>query len=259
MKNITIIVPVHEYSDELSKFYQNALSSVPSNDENYSVTVVGPKAVLKEYEKIQITYEGRINFLENEVSDFCSQINAAAKSCQTDYFSILEVDDSYTKIWFKNVQEHLEALQDVSVFLPVTEVYDLSSGEKVPVGLANEIGLSAAYSDNIGYLSIDALKDYSDFNLTGSVFKTTDFVTVGGLKPSIKIAFWTEFLLRALNNSKKAYIIPKIGYQHGMNRKGSLVEKYSGLSEEEAKWYLDLAQKEYFFKEDRKKTFSPKN
>ena len=258
MKKITIVVPVNKYSEELKKYYEGALASVPSNDDNYSVLVIGPKDVLKDFEKVPTTYEGRIKFVENDVSDFCSQINEAAKHCD-EYFSILEVDDTYTPIWFKNVQEHISGLLDVSVFIPLAEVYDVSGEERVPVGLANEVALSQAYSDNVGYLITDELLDYSDFSVTGSVFKTSDFIEVGGLKPSIKLAFWTEFLLRITSNSKQVYVIPKIGYQHTLNRPDCLVEEYSKLDEEEAKWYFELAKKEYFFKEDRKKTYNAEN
>lgn len=258
MKKITIVLPVNKYNEELEGYYKKALASVPSNDNNYSVLVIGPADVIKNFEKVTTTYEGRINFVENEVSDFCSQINAAAKSCD-EYFSILEIDDTYTPIWFKNVQEHIEGLRDVSVFVPLTEVYDIHDGERVPIGLANEVALSQAYADNVGYLTTDALLDYSDFNITGSVFKTADFVDVGGLKPSIKVAFWVEFLLRATQNSKKVYVIPKIGYQHLLNRPDSLIDEYSKLPEEEAKWYYELARKEYFFKEDRKKAYNSEN
>ena len=258
MKKITIVVPVNKYSEELKDYYEKALATVPSNDDNYSVLIIGPKNIIKEFEKVATSYEGRIKFVENETADFCSQINAAAKHCD-EFFSILEVDDTYTKIWFKNVQEHISGLFDVSVFLPLAEIYDISSGEKVPVGLANEMALSQAYSDNVGYLTTDALLDYSDFNVTGSVFKTEDFIEVGGLKPSIKVAFWSEFLLRITENSKKVYVIPKIGYQHILNRPGCLIEEYSKIDEEEAKWYFDLAKQEYFFKEDRKKIYIKEN
>ena len=138
----------------------------------------------------------------------------------------------------------------------MTEVYDLSSEKEVPVGFANEIALSASYSkeDAIGYLTVDGLMSYSDFNLTGAVIKTSDFVDCGKLKKSIKLAFWFEFLLRMLYNGKKEYVIPKMGYKHGLRRPDSLMLAYQDMPKDEAQKWFNLAKQEYFFKNDREKT-----
>jgi hypothetical protein len=79
---------------------------------------------------------------------------------------------------------------------------------------------------------------------------------VGGLKPSIKITFWYEWLLRATNKGKTVFVIPKVGYNHTLGRSGSLVELYKeNVDGEESQWWFDLAKREYFYKEDRKKSY----
>ena len=94
------------------------------------------------------------------------------------------------------------------------------------------------------------------FLLTGSIFNTADWREVGGLKPSVKITFWYEWLLRATNKNKVVYVIPKVGYNHHLGRKNSLVEYYKeNMGNEETQWWFDLAKREYFFKEDRNKTY----
>ena len=267
MLDITVIIPVHQVNDELKEFYKRALSSVPSDNEDISVLVVGPKAIIKEYEGVIADYQGRISFVENEKCDFATQINVGAKNCGTTFFSILEVDDVYTEIWFKNVKEHIEAYDTVSVFIPVVEVDDVSGEKPVPVGLANEIALSSVFADdtvspdgssNIGHISIDSLMDHSDFNVTGSVFKTEDYLSVGGLKSTIKLSFWFEFLLRIVYRGHGVYVVPKIGYIHSLGRDGSLMLEYNKMDEDEAQYYFDLAKQEYFFKEERAKPYKKK-
>lgn len=267
MANITVVVPVHQVNDKLKEYYRAALSSVPSDDNELSVLVVGPQAVIKEYESVTTDYQGRISYVKNEKSDFATQINVAAKNCNTEFFSILEADDAYTKIWFKNAREHIEAYPNVSVFVPVVEVDDVSGEKPVPVGLANEVALSSVFADestatdgssNIGHLSINSLMDHSDFNITGSVFRTADFIAIGGLKPTIKLAFWFEFLLRMLYNGHGIYVVPKIGYIHSLRREGSLMLDCEKMDEDEAKFWFDTAKQEYFFKEARDKNYTKK-
>lgn len=257
MKDISIIIPVHQYNDELKNYFINAINSVPNEDDNLSIIVIGPKDIIAKYKEIEIDYQGRtISFVENEKSDFASQINEGAKVCGTEYFSILEVDDEYTPIWFKNVQEHIAAYPEISIFLPLTEVRDVSAERPIFVGFANEIALSASFSENIGYIDLDALMTYSDFNVTGAVIKTSDYLEVGGLKPSLKLVFWYEFLLRLTNSSKEIYTIPKAGYCHSLRRNDSYMLECEKIEQEEAQWWFNTAKQEYFFKEDRNKVFT---
>ena len=86
--------------------------------------------------------------------------------------------------------------------------------------------------------------------------KKDDFLSIGGLKESMKMTFWYEFILRALKYGLTTFVIPKVGYLHTINRQDSLSDEYSKtLTEEEATWWIDLAKKEYFYKEDRNKVY----
>ena len=52
------------------------------------------------------------------------------------------------------------------------------------------------------------------------------------------------------------FVIPKVGYNHTLDRKGSLVNIYKeSIGQEESQWWFDLAKREYFYKEDRKKEY----
>ena len=54
------------------------------------------------------------------------------------------------------------------------------------------------------------------------------------------------------NKNKKVFVIPKVGYIHYLGRKDSLIEKYKEqVDNDEAAYWLSVAKKEYFFKEER--------
>lgn len=245
--NITVIVPMHDFSEDNLVLLKTALDSVPSGIE----IVVSCKngvdtSVFDKYGVNVVSASDGDNFQE--------LVNAAANEVKTDWFSILEFDDTYTSIWFDNVKRYIDYMPDVSVFLPLTDIAEFDS--KKYIGFGNEAPWASSFSNEIGYIDLDALQSYFDFYLTGSVFNTNDWKIIGGLKPLIKGTFWYEWMLRAANSSKKLYVIPKVGYNHYLGRKGSLVENLkSELTDNEAKWWFDLAKKDYFFKEQKEPSY----
>lgn len=250
MKDLTVIVPVHEYNDNTEKHLNRAVNSFieVDTDKDSELLFIGPKTVITELKK---KYDGKNRkFVENEKSDFCSQINIAVDSCRK-YFSILEFDDVYLPTWFKNVKSYSEVEDKASIFLPLTEIV-VEGKEDEPIGYVNEAALSTSFSEELGYLDIESLLNYMNFNTTGGVFKTEDFIELGKLKEPIKLSFWYEFLLRAVRNGKKVYVIPKIGYKHTLCREGSLSETYNKtMKPEESDFWIELAQKDYLFKKTR--------
>ena len=81
-----------------------------------------------------------------------------------------------------------------------------------------------------------------------------------GLKESFKLTFWYEFLLRLTHNEKKAYVIPKLGYKHYVNRPQSLHMLMSKeMTQDESQWWYNLALEEYTYKKDRKKEYKKEN
>lgn len=255
MSKITIILPVCEINDKLKALYKKAIGSIPITPEGkstYPVLVVGPKDVIKEYKDPAIEKIVEIEYLENKNSGFQDQIDFAAKNCKTDYFCILEIDDTFNPNWFSNVEKHIESMPETPFFIPLTELYDVSGDEATPIGFANEIALTTSFSDKIGYIGIDELMEFSDFSCTGGVFRVSDFLEIGGLKNTLKAVFWYEFLLRAANNHKEVYVVPKLGYKHNLRREGSLMDNVSKtIDADEAKFWLETARQEYFFNEAR--------
>ena len=242
MKDITVIIPVHVYNEQVKEMLTKAIESVPSD---YLIHIVNPNKLESELVWLGKKYDN-VTVLsavdEDEPTDFCTLVNRGVSTCGTNWFSILEFDDEYTPIWFSNVEKEMEYKSDVSVFIPLTELNDFNNARFV--------------SYEIGYIDNDCLQDFFDFYLTGSVFSTLDWLNSGGLKPSIKVTFWYEFLLRLTNDGKKIYVVPKLGYKHNVNRDGSLYNEYANtVTADEADWWRELAKKECFFKKDRNKTY----
>lgn len=255
MKRITTIIPLNKYDDDVKGMLEMALKSFAETNKNdvSALMISGPKEVL---EKVKENHSVEAEYVETKDSWFSAQINAAVKHVKTEFFSILEYDDEFTPIWFDNVVKYIDAGDDISVYLPLTEVFDHEHKENGPVGYVNEAVWASSFSEKLGYFDNECLQDYLIFNTTGGVFKTKDFIDIGGLKESMKLSFWYEFLLRAINKDKNVFVIPKVGYFHIVNRAGSLALAYANtMSDRESDFWVELARKEYMYKTDRKKTY----
>ncbi len=255
MKDITIIIPVHKFNDSIKALLQRAFDSVKKNEKTYTFgklipMIVGPNQILEEIGECFGETEYYHTCRNNKQTDFCSQINCAVEKVTTEYFSILEFDDIYTDNWFKMAHDYYYTNESVSIFLPINIIW----AEDMPgqYQYANEIVWTGAFSNEIGFIDFDCLQDYPSFNLTGGIFNTEDFKRIGKFKPSIKVSFNYELLLRLTKKDLKVYVVPKEGYVHVIARPDSLTDEYNKtLSNEEIKKWFNLAKSEYAFLEDR--------
>ena len=249
MKDLIVIIPLHKYDKETGALLSNAVASVPEDTE---IRISCKKGLANSLNKAYKANKN-VKVLENEgeESDFCTLVNKAVGD--TTWFSILEYDDEYTPIWFDNFRKYVDFYSDISIFVPMEDLVDATTDKFA--GIGNEAPWASSFSNEIGYIDNDCLKNFFDFYMTGSIFRTDDWKEVGGLKPSIKLTFWYEFLRRATYKGKKVYVIPKIGYTHLLGRKDSLIEGYKAtITDKESNFWIDVARKEYFFKEERDKS-----
>jgi hypothetical protein len=192
----------------------------------------------------RITWDGSPNFAD--------QVNYGVKNAKGVWASILEFDDEYSNIWFDNVIKYSESYPETQMFLPVVVETDEKGGF---AGFTNEATFAANFSQEMGILTNDTLQDYQNFQLSGSAFKKTLFEDFGGIKPSIKLTFVYEFLLRLTYNSVNIMTIPRLGYKHTNMREGSIFWNYKFgdaiLSEPEVRFWIQTAKQEYFFTDDR--------
>lgn len=253
MNDITIIIPIHdiELGDNLERCVKEC-KEIKYNNGKIGIMVVMPDNPSFNDIKSKICNDCTIIINEGE-TDYCSQINLGVANVKTKYFSILECDDKYYPQWFNMFDEYLVTSKNASIILPLTVVYDMSTKH---YGFINDIAWSISFADELGFIDSDSLKDYGSFNLTGGIFKTSDWL---GYKPSIKLAFNYEYLLRAANKNQKIYVVPKEGYMHVINRNNSLSDIYGKeVSDEETNEWFELAKREYLFAEDRKKNITKK-
>ena len=243
MKDIVIVIPIHQFNDEIAKLLKDAVDSAPKEFEK---RLSCPTALEKDLRKWVGKRKDIVIVPNGEASDFQTLVNNAIFDSK--WFSILEFDDEYTPIWFENAKKYMEFMPNISVFLPLTDLVDFESQKFV--GSGNEPVWASSFSNTLGTIDNDCLQDFFDFYLTGGIFNTADWEEVGGLKPSVKVSFWYEFLLRLTNKGKFAYVIPKVGYDHYIGRKGSLSDIYrETVTPKEEKYWISTAKKLALFKD----------
>lgn len=252
MKNLTIIIPVGTLQGESDiELLKRAVGSAGNN----KTIVVGPTETINSLKGQNI---GDVILLENKGGDtsYPGNVMYALGEVKTDYFSPLEYDDEYTGIWFDNVEKYM-VHEGIGTFayLPLTEVVDYET--KKHIGYANEAVWASSFSDEIGCYDIQAMTYYMGFNVSGGVFRKDAFIAMGGLKTSMKMMYWYEFMLRALYKEKRIFVIPKVGCLHTVNRPGGLTDTQSRtIDEKEADWWIELSKQEYFFPQDRNKQYA---
>jgi hypothetical protein len=252
MKNITVILPVHRIEESYRVMLDNSIKSVEQFYEDVKLMIVCPPSIKSELNNLSDLLE--INIVSNNgKTDFCSQVNLGIEKCDTEWFSILEVDDEYKSIWLKSTNEYVKTYTDVDVFLPV--VKDINNEGKF-VSFTNESTWAYGFTEKQGFLDNEVLLDFQNYQISGGLYKTQIIKDNGSLKENIKLTFGYEFLLRLTHNNVKIMTVPRVGYQHLNFREDSLFWSYKNdetkkLTEDEAKFWLETAKKEFFFKNKR--------
>ena len=255
-KKIAVLIPVHELTVETKILLSLAIKSVKEQTVKPDyIGIVTPldgedkKYMIGLLEDSGLEHGVIVN--DSNLNDYCSQVNFGVgvfKSLGYEFFSILELDDEYSKTMFLNFKTYNEAYPEVDGFLPI--VLQTDTNNKF-IGYTNEAAWAEGFGEKVGYLDLQALLAYESFTTTGAVLNVEKFLDAGGFKSNIKLHFMYELLLRLVNEDFKLMIIPKLGYKHVNFREGSLFDSYksanNGITPHEALYYLDVAKKEYFF------------
>ena len=261
-KDITVIVPVHDVSGNFNEWFTKAITSMAQAVvKPGKILVVAAdndevKTFMEKWEKPSDLPMLQIAYNDGDTS-FCGQINFGVENCESEFFSILESDDEYSNIWFKQFDEYVKHYEEVDIFLPLV----VDTDEKGQfIGFTNEALWAMGFSEDLGYLDNNTLLRYQNFQVSGMIMKTSKFEEIGGMKSSMKLTFNYEFLLRATYNDTVIMTIPKVGYKHTNQRMNSLFWDYKfnqdlRLSPDEAKFWVDTAKQEYFFTMDREVVF----
>ena len=260
--SLSVILPLKSSkAKDFGDYFTKAMDSLKNQKVEFEELLI-----VHTKEESLITYLDEFDFgnltvnrlLWEESPNFASQVNFGVKNAKGTWISIFEFDDEYSNIWFDNFSKYSKAYPDVQVFLPVIVETD---DKGVFAGFTNEATFAANFAVEMGFLANETLHDYQNFQTSGAVMKKTLFDDFGGIKPSIKLTFIYEFLLRLTYNSVSIMTIPRLGYKHTHLREGSIFWNYkygeSIMAEPEVRFWLQTAKQEYFFTDDRVIKYEP--
>ena len=210
-KDITVILPIHDVSDDFNNWFPKAIKSLEQSKikPGKLLVVCADEPSVKEFMDNWENTSGVEHQIiyNNKHTDYCGQINFGVETIDTDFFSILEYDDEYSNIWFKQFDEYVLHYPDVEIFLPL--VVDTDQVGQF-LGFTNEALWAMGFSEELGFLDNNTLLKYQNFQVSGMIMNKDKFKTIGGMKSSMKLTFNYEFLLRATYNDCIIMTIPKV-------------------------------------------------
>ena len=262
--SLSVILPIKSSkARNFGEYFEKAITSINSQSVEIEELLIvhTPEETLVEFLN---SYDfGTLNvtkILWDKDPNYSEQVNHGISNSKGTWISLFEFDDEYSSIWFKNVKKYIDAYPKTQVFLPVV----VETDEKGTfAGFTNEATFAANFSQEMGFLTNETLQDYQNFQTAGCVIKKSVIEDFGGFKPSIKLTFIYEFLLRLTYNSVSIMTIPKLGYKHTNLREGSIFWNYKfgeeKMIEDEVKFWIQTAKKEYFFVDDRNIKYQSEN
>lgn len=260
--SISVILPIKTgKTGSFTDFFDKCIQSVKYQNENLEELIIvhGAEDYLTNFLH-DYDFSGITVTLESWTSEpnFAKQVNHGVSLAKSNWCSILEFDDEYSNIWFKNVIKYIDIYKDVDAFLPI--VVDVDE-KLVFAGFTNEATFAANVSSEMGILTNETLQSFQNFQISGMVFSKEKYLQVGGLKSNLKLTFGYELFLRLTHNSAKIMTIPRIGYKHMNLREGSIFWNYKNgedkITQNEAKFWIDSAKKEYFYTNEREIKYEP--
>ena len=262
--NVSVILPIKSSKvKDFNEYFNKCITSLKNQQ-----TKINELVIVHTTENTLTDFLNSYDFEELNVKllpwdknpSYSSQVNFGIENASSEWVSLFEFDDEYSSIWFKNVKRYAKIYDDVDSYLPL--VVDVDD-KGVFAGFTNEAVFAMNFTQEIGYLTNDTLHTYQNFQTAGMVIKKKVFEEYGKFKPSFKLTFIYELLLRLTYNSVKIMTIPKIGYKHVNFREGSIFWNYKNgeeiLTDDEVKFWIQTAKKEYFFTEDRSIKYEPQN
>lgn len=260
--DISVILPIKSSkAQDFTEYFDKAIKSIVEQKTqiNELIIIHSDETSLVEYlNSYDFSNLNVVKEVWTKTPNFAEQVNYGIKIANSKWVSIFEFDDEYSNIWFSNVKKYSEAYPEFDAFLPI--VVDTDQTGKF-VGFTNEATFALNITNDMGILSNEVLQDFQNFQLSGMAIKKSSFIDFGGLKSSFKLTFGYELFLRLTHNSLKIMSIPKIGYKHTNLREGSIFWNYKNgtetLTQDEVKFWIDSAKKEYYFIHDRQIKFEP--
>ena len=262
--SLSVILPIKSSKTRnFGEYFEKAITSINSQSVEIEELLIVHTSEETLVEFLNGYDFGTLNvtkILWDKDPNYSEQVNYGISNAKGTWISLFEFDDEYSSIWFKNVKKYIDTYPQTQVFLPVV----VETDEKGTfAGFTNEATFAANFSQEMGFLTNETLQDYQNFQTAGCVIKKSVIEDFGGFKPSIKLTFIYEFLLRLTYNSVSIMTVPKLGYKHTNLREGSIFWNYKfgeeKMTEDEVKFWIQTAKKEYFFVGDRDIKYQSEN
>jgi len=254
--SLSVILPIKSAkAKDFDNFFEKAINSLITQEVKFNELVI-----IHTQEDTLVSFLDKYDFKDlnvvklpwTETPNYAAQVNYGVENAKSEWVTFFEFDDEYSKIWFKNFDKYSSIYPEVTGFLPV--VVDVDNKE-IFAGFTNEATFAANFTQEMGFLTNDILHDYQNFQTSGIILKREVFINTGGFKSSFKLTFGYEFLLRLTYNGIVIMTIPRLGYKHTNLREGSIFWNYkfgnNKIADDEVRFWLDNAKKEYFFKTNR--------
>ena len=188
MKNITIILPIYKLEIDEVLMLNNAIISAKGFHKDVKLTIVYPEQLdeqlntfLSESSELGELEIKKLTNTTNE-TDFISQLTLGIEDCDTEWFSIFEIDDEYRNVWLPSMKEYSKGHFDVDIFLPI--VKDVNVDGKF-LSFMNESVWAYGFTDTQGFINNEILLEYQNYQTSGGLYRTQVIEDNGGFKNNI--------------------------------------------------------------------------
>lgn len=281
-KSVDVIIFTHKLSDEqcaiIKNIAENPYYTLSSRNDKGETTQQKIDATKKLNYTI-VSVPNVMNFSEifNDVFNIASENGY-------EMISLAEAEDSFSLKWFEISEKYSSENPEIAILLPLIK----NSLNGTFTGLLNEAAWAEGMAEEAGKVDINLLMRFNCINPLGAIYKVSSIKEYSErekdeqgeplengkylpMKKSMKLSHYYEFFLRMIYNDLKVMTVPRLGYELRIVRKETYTDstcklpqditEYSpeqgGISPEEGRYWFELAKKEYFFDEDRKKTYEP--
>lgn len=188
--------------------------------------------------------------------------------------SLVEPEDGFSVRWFEIADVYAGENPNIGIFAPL--IRNMSGG--IFAGVMNESPWVENMAEQAGKFDLNMLQRYNCLNPLGAVYRVEHILQYAEkledgkfapMKESMKLSHYYEFFLRMIYDAVEAMTIPRMGYELKTARKQSFQDSTckipqdlavlppdrGGLTPDEGRFWFELAKKEYFHDEDRKKTY----
>jgi len=194
---------------------------------------------------------------------------------ENDYeaFSIIESGDAVGANWYNIANAFMNENEEIGFFLPMVKNWQNGALS----GLMNEACWAEGIAEEAGKFDMNLLLRYNCANPLGGLYRVSELEEYSEekdgrflpMKESVKVSHYYEFFLRMIYNDVKMMTVPRIGYEFRVRNSQEFNHSSSkipgnvttiepdkgGVSPAEMGFWMDLAKKEYFFDEDRNKSY----